>query len=63
MEPICFVTVPDYRIPEIKIEIQEKDANMLGKNRVIGYSQIRDFIKKYMHDIPHDYEYGKYIEV
>ena len=60
-EPLCFITVPDYRIADIVQEILEKDFEMKGKYKIDGYSKIRDFIKKYIREIAEDYEYGKYV--
>lgn len=59
-EPLCFLTVPDYRINEIKQEILEKDKEMERIYKIIGYSEIRDFINDHIEELNDAYDYKKY---
>lgn len=47
-EPLCFITVPDYRKSEIEAEIDKFDPIMKKENtyKVVTYSEIANFIEK-----------------
>lgn len=43
---LCFIMCPDFKVPELKKEIEEVDKEMCNVYEFIPYSKIRDFLKK-----------------
>lgn len=43
-EPLCFVTVPDYRLLEIQKEIKIQDPSMESKYILVSYGEIAKFL-------------------
>ncbi len=46
MAPLCFITVPDYRMDEIRSEIRKYDPKMESEYMIVPYSQIAKFIRR-----------------
>lgn len=59
-EPLCFITVPDYREDELKQEILEKDNGMKDIYNIVCYSEIRRFIEDHLEELNDNYDYDKY---
>ena len=59
-KPLCFITVPDYRIDEVKQEILEKDEKMKDIYNIVGYSKVRQFIEENLKELNNNYDYDKY---
>lgn len=59
MEPLCMVVAPNFRIPEIKREMKEKDPSMVNVYLVKTYGDIADFIYDEFENntIPNSYAY------
>lgn len=61
--PLCFIICPDFKKDDIKKEINSKDADMKDIYLIVSYSQIADFIKKYIHTLKQaDFEYKQYAD-
>ena len=54
--PICFVICPDFRISEIKAEVEN---SLRDKYEFVGYSQIVEFLKKHQSQVSTDFIFYK----
>ena len=62
LKPLCFITVPDHRIDEIEAEIKVKDSKMANNYKIIGYSEIVEFLKENINTLKSDYDFAKYAD-
>ena len=70
IDPICFITAPDYRIflshsnrlGQLGREILKYDPQMKDKFILVGYSEICSFIEECREDLSEGYEYSRYID-
>lgn len=62
LTPLCFITAPDHRIDEIKAEIKVKDSKMANNYKIIGYSEIVEFLKENINTLKSDYDFAKYAD-
>ena len=46
LEPLCFITAPNFRKGVIEREIEEFDSPMCGKYYIITYGKIADFLRR-----------------
>lgn len=57
IEPLCFVTVPNFRKDDLEWEISNHDKKAKEKYEIITYSEIVEFIKNNRENIPQNYIY------